>query len=301
MTSYPRSLLGRTAITIALTLLAFMAMARLKSIESLRYCAPGEWGKLLGLDRVPEVRTLRAKIQRLAQDDHPSQWSAELCERWMAAAPEQAAPAGEEAETAEAVEAIADQLLRSEGPQLVELAFHLALGSIQLGARRHLPSEAQALDRPLKPEPLVLVLARQLQFQLSQSQGELSTSSFHLQGSAAIESLPQLLVAGDLRVRSRFATRLAPQDDRGSGGDKSQHPACKGPVGGLYRPQTGLLDLDRGAIHQADHRTPGRSRYVAELHRVEREAASSIRPQSDPVRDHVATLSAVGRRHDVLD
>ena len=31
-------------------LLAFMALARLKSIESLRYCAPGEWGKLLGLD-----------------------------------------------------------------------------------------------------------------------------------------------------------------------------------------------------------------------------------------------------------
>ena len=38
-------------------LLAFMALARLKSIESLRYCAPGEWGKLLGLNRVPEVRT----------------------------------------------------------------------------------------------------------------------------------------------------------------------------------------------------------------------------------------------------
>ena len=38
-----------------------MALTRLKSIESLRYCAPGEWGKLLGLDRIPEVRTLRAK------------------------------------------------------------------------------------------------------------------------------------------------------------------------------------------------------------------------------------------------
>lgn len=34
-------------------LLAFMALTRLKSIESLRYCAPGEWGKLLGLDRIP--------------------------------------------------------------------------------------------------------------------------------------------------------------------------------------------------------------------------------------------------------
>jgi len=71
-------------------LLAFMALARLKSVESLRYVAPGEWGKLLGLDRVPEVRTLRQKLQRLAQDDQPRQWSAELCRQWMAAAPETA-------------------------------------------------------------------------------------------------------------------------------------------------------------------------------------------------------------------
>jgi len=68
-------------------LLAFMALARLKSIESLRYCAPGEWGKewgkLLGLDRVPEVRTLRQKIRLLSEDDRPEQWSSELCREWM--------------------------------------------------------------------------------------------------------------------------------------------------------------------------------------------------------------------------
>lgn len=72
-------------------LLAFMALARLPSLESLRYCAPGEWGKLLGLDRVPEVRTLRRKVRLLARDEKPSEWSAELCRRWMEAAPEQAA------------------------------------------------------------------------------------------------------------------------------------------------------------------------------------------------------------------
>jgi len=71
-------------------LLAFMALARLKSIESLRYCAPGEWGKLLGLDRVPEVRTLRQKIRLLSGNDRPEHWSAELCRQWMQAAPEQA-------------------------------------------------------------------------------------------------------------------------------------------------------------------------------------------------------------------
>jgi hypothetical protein len=81
---------GYYGLDSLLLLLAFMALARLESIESLRYSAPGEWGKLLGLDRVPEVRTLRAKIRLLAQEDAPAQWSAALCERWMAAAPEQA-------------------------------------------------------------------------------------------------------------------------------------------------------------------------------------------------------------------
>ncbi len=43
-------------------LLGFMALARVKNIERLRYLEPGEWGKILGLDRIPEVRTLRGKI-----------------------------------------------------------------------------------------------------------------------------------------------------------------------------------------------------------------------------------------------
>jgi hypothetical protein len=81
---------GYYGLDSLLLLLAFMALARLQAIESLRYCAPGEWGKLLGLDRVPEVRTLRAKIALLAEADAPQQWSAALCERWMAGAPEQA-------------------------------------------------------------------------------------------------------------------------------------------------------------------------------------------------------------------
>jgi hypothetical protein len=80
---------GYYALDSLFVLLAFMALARLKSIESLRYCAPGEWGKLLGLDRVPEVRTLRNKLHLLARDERPEQWSAELCKRWMEAAPEQ--------------------------------------------------------------------------------------------------------------------------------------------------------------------------------------------------------------------
>jgi hypothetical protein len=72
-------------------LLAFMALARLKSIESLRYFAPGEWGKLIGLDRAPEVRTLRAKLKHLADQEQAFSWSAKLCKEWMAEVPEEAA------------------------------------------------------------------------------------------------------------------------------------------------------------------------------------------------------------------
>ena len=68
-------------------LVAFLALARVKSLESLRYCAPGEWGKVLGLDRIPEVRTLREKLQWLGQEDQVGAWAAQLSRQWMAEDP----------------------------------------------------------------------------------------------------------------------------------------------------------------------------------------------------------------------
>lgn len=71
-------------------LLAFMALARLKTVESLRYCSPGEWGKLLGIDRIPEVKTLREKIGLLSAGGEPEAWSGELCRTWMEQEPDAA-------------------------------------------------------------------------------------------------------------------------------------------------------------------------------------------------------------------
>jgi prepilin-type processing-associated H-X9-DG protein len=71
-------------------MLAFLALARLPSLEQLRYCAPGEWGKLLGLDRIPEVRTVRKKLALLSAQGAVNAWSAELCAQWMGEDPEQA-------------------------------------------------------------------------------------------------------------------------------------------------------------------------------------------------------------------
>ena len=67
-----------------------MALSRLKFIESLKYEPPGEWGKLLGLDRTPEPRTLRNKIAHLATNGKPVEWGAELCKKWMMDAPNEA-------------------------------------------------------------------------------------------------------------------------------------------------------------------------------------------------------------------
>ena len=64
-------------------LIAFMALARVKSVEQLRYCAPGEWGNILGLDRIPEVKTLRAKLKILSEEGDLGKYSADLSTQWM--------------------------------------------------------------------------------------------------------------------------------------------------------------------------------------------------------------------------
>jgi len=64
-------------------LLAWMALCRIKTVEQLQYHSPGELGKLLGLDRVPEVRCLRNKLTRLSADDAPEKWAALLSKDWL--------------------------------------------------------------------------------------------------------------------------------------------------------------------------------------------------------------------------
>lgn len=68
-------------------LLGMLTLCRVKSVEQLRFTAPGEWGKLLGLDRCPEAKTLREKIGVLSKEGDGDAWAAQLCEDWMASAP----------------------------------------------------------------------------------------------------------------------------------------------------------------------------------------------------------------------
>jgi len=80
--SLPKGFYGIDSIFL---LLALMALARIGSIEQLRYAAPGEWGNLLGLDRVPEVRTLRSKLEVLCRENGRAViWHTALARDWIA-------------------------------------------------------------------------------------------------------------------------------------------------------------------------------------------------------------------------
>lgn len=67
-----------------------MALTRIKTPEQLRYHPAGEGGKLLGLDRIPEVRTLREKIKCLARPESVKEWGDQLSQEWMKADPDAA-------------------------------------------------------------------------------------------------------------------------------------------------------------------------------------------------------------------
>ena len=69
-------------------LLAYMALCRVKTVEQMQYESPGEFGKLLGLDRVPEVRCLRKKLAALSADDGPEKWAGLLSRQWLEASPD---------------------------------------------------------------------------------------------------------------------------------------------------------------------------------------------------------------------
>lgn len=82
---------GFYGIETIFLLLALMALARIKSLEGLRYTAPGEWGKIIGLDRIPEVKTLREKLSLLCNESGRSErWGTRLASDWMEADPESA-------------------------------------------------------------------------------------------------------------------------------------------------------------------------------------------------------------------
>jgi hypothetical protein len=74
---------GFYGLQATLLCLAFMALLRIRTPEQLQGHPPGELGILLGLDRAPEVKTLRRKLNELAERHQATQFSQRLAERWV--------------------------------------------------------------------------------------------------------------------------------------------------------------------------------------------------------------------------
>jgi len=60
-----------------------MALCRIKNPEQTKQCKPGELGKIIGLDRIPEVKCLREKIQLLSDENKTQELGTVLLQHWM--------------------------------------------------------------------------------------------------------------------------------------------------------------------------------------------------------------------------
>jgi hypothetical protein len=70
------------------TALAFIFLCRIKTVEQLRFQHAGEFGKMIGLDRIPEVKTLRSKLKLLGNGNEVQEWAGQLGKDWMQCFPD---------------------------------------------------------------------------------------------------------------------------------------------------------------------------------------------------------------------
>lgn len=73
---------GYYYIDTIVLLTAFMYLCRIKNPEQLKKVNPGDFGKLLGLDRIPEAKCFRKKIKQICEQRKTSQWNLELAQSW---------------------------------------------------------------------------------------------------------------------------------------------------------------------------------------------------------------------------
>lgn len=88
---YGRLRNGFFGLRAVLQALAFMALLRIKTPEQLTEHALGELGILLGLDRAPEVKTLRRKLHEMGERQLADLFTRQLAERWVKATPRELA------------------------------------------------------------------------------------------------------------------------------------------------------------------------------------------------------------------
>jgi Transposase protein len=73
---------GYYHITFIILFIAFMYLRRIKNPEQLKHHSPGEFGKIMGLDRVPEAKCLRKKLKEIYTQQKSWQWNMNLAKKW---------------------------------------------------------------------------------------------------------------------------------------------------------------------------------------------------------------------------
>ncbi len=64
-------------------LLSFMALSRIKNPEQTKMLNPGEFGKIIGLDRIPEVTCLRKKVTEITDQNQAEKLGTQLAIHWI--------------------------------------------------------------------------------------------------------------------------------------------------------------------------------------------------------------------------
>lgn len=59
-----------------------MYLCRIKNPEQLKQVSPGEFGKLLGIDRIPEAKCLRSKLKQISSQEKADEWNKSLAAEW---------------------------------------------------------------------------------------------------------------------------------------------------------------------------------------------------------------------------
>lgn len=68
--------------------LAILSLLRIKTLSGAGSLPAGELGKIIGLDRIPEVKTLRTRIAEFSKNTDIDRWRLKLSRDWMADTPE---------------------------------------------------------------------------------------------------------------------------------------------------------------------------------------------------------------------
>jgi hypothetical protein len=59
-----------------------MYLSRIKNPEQLKHLNPGEFGKLLGIDRIPEAKCVRKKVKEITSQKRAEKWNMSLASHW---------------------------------------------------------------------------------------------------------------------------------------------------------------------------------------------------------------------------